>query len=98
LEDTRKAKRLIAEDGSEIVSAHLSCFAYSTATAGAKLLGVALQKARHLGFPSLFVAVAEPDASNLSAALGKVQGLAAPAIVYAAGLATGSWNINSSEI
>ncbi len=97
LEDTRRAKRLINEDGSEILSAHLSCFAYGVVSAGAELIGVALQHAARLGLPSLFVAVAEPDARELLAALCDVA-VAAPATVYGVGLQAGLWNINSSEI
>ncbi len=98
LEDTRKAKRLMDEDGSELLSAHLSCFAYNSAGAGAKLIRAALGKAMRLGLPALFVAVAEPDAPELHAALQNVDVLDAPATVYGAGLRAGSWNINSSEI
>src|SRR5207253_2377216 len=34
LEDTRRAKRLLTRDGTELVSAHLSHFAYKSAGAG----------------------------------------------------------------
>jgi hypothetical protein len=98
LEDTRKAKQLISGDGSEILGAHLSCFACSTVSAGAELIGVALEQAVRLGLPALFVAVAEPDAQELCASLHSCDVLAAPATVYGAGLALGAWNINSSEI
>ena len=98
LEDTRRAKRLIDGNGSELLSAHFSCFAYSTAAAGAKLIGVALRQAIVLGLPALFVAVAESDSPELRAALRKFEVLAAPATIYGTGLTAGSWNINSSEI
>jgi len=98
LEDTRKAKRLIAGDGAELLSAHLSCFAYSAVSAGAELIAVALQKAVRLGLPALFVSAAEPDARELRQSLPKFEVLAASAIVYGTGLKTGAWNINSSEI
>jgi len=98
LEDTRRAKRLISGDGSELLSAHLSCFAYSTAAAWAKLVGIALRRAIVLGLPALFVAVAEPDACELRAKLRNFEVLTAPATVYGAGLMPGLWNINSSEI
>jgi len=98
LEDTRNAKRLIADDGSELLSAHLSCFAYRTIPAGAELTGAALQQAERLGFPALFVSVAEPDAEPFRAALSKFEVRPAPATVYGTGLAPGLWNINTAEI
>ncbi|HXJ59615.1 MAG TPA: N-acetyltransferase [Verrucomicrobiae bacterium] len=98
LEDTRKAKRLITGEGSELLSAHLSCFACSAIAAGAELIGVALRRAVRSGFPALFVSVAEPDAQELRAALHDFEVLPAPAIVYGTGLAAGVWNINTSEI
>ena len=98
LEDTRKAKRLILNDGLELRSAHLSCFAWSTVSAGAELIRVALQRGMELGIPALFVAVAEPDAEALRAALPNLEVAAYPATVYGAGLTPGLWNINSAEI
>ena len=98
LEDTRKAKRLITGYGLELLSAHLSCFAYSTVSAGAELLGVALRQAVRLGLPALFVSVPEADAQELRVSLRNFEALAAPAIVYGTGLMAATWNINSSEI
>jgi hypothetical protein len=98
LEDTRRAKWLINDDGSELLSAHLSCFAYSAVLAGAELIGVALRQAVRLGLPALFVSVVEPDAPELRVALHNFEVLAAPAIVYGTGLMAAAWNINSSEI
>lgn len=98
LEDTRKAKRLITGDGSEMLSAHLSCFAYDTVSAGAQLIGIARRLIADLGFPALFVAVAQPDAKNLRESLPNMDITTAPATVYGAGLPAGIWNINSSEI
>jgi hypothetical protein len=65
LEDTRGAKRLLLDDGSEIVSAHLSCFAASSTDAAARLLGDARTRAYQDGFPALFVA------ADVSSALGE---------------------------
>jgi hypothetical protein len=98
LEDTRKAKRLINGDGSELLSAHLSYFAYKVTTAGVELIQVARQQAASLGFPALFVAVAESDSEELLRSLPELSIVGAPATVYGAGLARGAWNINSSEI
>jgi hypothetical protein len=98
LEDTRRAKRLITGNGSELLSAHLSYFAYDTISAGAELIHVALGKIGSLGLPALFVAVAEPDAQELRKCLRNVELVSAPATIYGAGLMAGTWNINSSEI
>jgi hypothetical protein len=98
LEDTRRAKRLISDEG-ELLSAHLACFAWRTPEAGAALLQAARRRAARLGFPALFVAVAEQDASSLARALGRTWATVAPATVYGVDLEAGRpWNINSSEI
>jgi hypothetical protein len=98
LEDTRKAKRLILEDGSELLSAHLSCFAYSSIEAAGELIEVALAAASHAGLPALFVSVTASEAEGLCAALRKLEVHVASATVYGAGLTAAGWNINSSEI
>jgi hypothetical protein len=99
LEDTRRAKRLVADDGTEMISAHLSGFAYRDISAGAALLRHALCRANALGFPALFVAVPALEAADVKAALSEVEVVSAPATVYAHGLDAGlPWIINSSEI
>ncbi len=99
LEDTRRAKRLITDDGGEMISAHLSCFAYTKIDAGAALLRYALLLATDLGFPALFVAVPRPDADAFRAALAGIEIIDAPATVYGAGFEPGVlWNINTAEI
>src|SRR5205807_1917922 len=98
LEDTRRAKRLIADDG-EMISVHLSCFAWRTPEAGAAVVQAARRRAARHGFPALFVAVAAADAPVLAAALGDVERTEAPATVYGAGLEAGRlWNFNTAEI
>jgi hypothetical protein len=98
-EDTRRGKRLIADDGSELRSAHLSYFAFATPAPGAELLRVALVLAEQRGFPALFAAAAQPDAAPLQAALADVPIVVAPATVYGTELeANGTWNINTAEI
>jgi hypothetical protein len=99
LEDTRRAKRLIADDGAEMISAHLSCFAYADPCAGAILLQEALRRAAELGFPALFVAVAPSDATPLCQAVRANDVVTAPATIYGTGLEPGPlWNINTAEI
>jgi hypothetical protein len=98
-EDTRRGKRLIADNGSELISAHLSYFAFATPAAGAELLRAALALAKQRGFPALFAAVAECDADPLQTALADVPIVVAPATIYGAELeANGLWNINTAEI
>jgi hypothetical protein len=98
LEDTRKAKRLINEDGLEMVSGHLSYFAFKNAAAGAELLREALGLLPAFGLPALFVAVCEPDSQSLCRILTNVPILPAAATVFGTGLIPGLWNINSAEI
>jgi hypothetical protein len=98
LEDTRRAKQLIADNGAEMRSAHLSCFAFQDTVAGGELLHAALRLAAGLGFPALFVAVAYPDAEALAWSVGEGD-VAAPATIYGSGLEPGPlWNINTAEI
>jgi hypothetical protein len=99
VEDTRRAKRLLADDGTELRSGHLSFFAYKAPQAAAELIQAAIRQAARWGHPALFVSVAEPDATELEAALGPIDKVIAPATVYGGLLDDGiAWNINSSEI
>ncbi|MBM3459176.1 MAG: N-acetyltransferase [Armatimonadetes bacterium] len=99
VEDTRRAKRLIADDGVEMGSAHLSCFAYQDPDAGVELLRVALGHAARRGLPALFVAVAAPEAKDFCRRLEGIGAVLAPATVYGTGLEPGPlWNINTAEI
>lgn len=98
LEDTRLAKRLVLDDGTELTSAHLSGFAYSDPASGAVLVEGALARAHALGFPALFVAVPAAHLDALLSALGRPASLA-PATVFGHGFAPGiDWNINTAEI
>ena len=99
LEDTCKAKRLIANDGVELRSAHLSCFAYRDPLAGVDLIRTALSRAAERGFPALLVAVDASDADELRRSWTESEIVIAPATVYGSGLKPGSqWNINTAEI
>jgi hypothetical protein len=99
LEDTRRAKRLAADDGTEMRSAHLSAFAFQDPRAAAELLREALRRAALLDFPALFVAVAAPEAEEIRQALEGVEAVAAPATVFGTGLDPFPlWNINTAEI
>lgn len=99
LEDTRRAKRLIADDGVEMCSAHLSCFAYQDLHAGVLLLRRALRAAAGRGMPALFVAVAPHDAEEICQRLEEGRVVRAPATIFGTGIESGSiWNINTAEI
>ncbi len=99
LEDTLKAKRLFADDGAELRSAHLSCLAYDSVRSGAALIRAALRRGEKLGFGALFVAIAEPEAASFAAAFAEPPLTVAPATIFGAGLAPHPlWNINTAEI
>ncbi|MFP6901227.1 MAG: GNAT family N-acetyltransferase [Opitutales bacterium] len=99
LEDTLRAKRLFADDGAEMRSAHLSCFAYEDLGAGMELLRVALRFAASRGFPDLFVSVPAPDAPAWGEAFGAIEVVLAPATVFGTGLEPAPlWNVNVTEI
>jgi hypothetical protein len=99
LEDTRRAKRLIADNGVEMQSAHLSCFAYADVQAGIAILQSAAQQAARCGFPALFVSFADADAPAFYAALAGTAFVVAPATIFGTGLEPGLlWNINTAEI
>jgi hypothetical protein len=99
LEDTRRGKRLISDDGTEMQSAHMSCFAYQDVSAGVAILRVALGFAAARGLPALFVAVAAAEAEDFRRLLEGTDPVLAPATIYGTGLEPGPlWNINTAEI
>ena len=96
LEDTRRVKRLWLDSGSELASAHLSCFAYDSASSAAEMLRRA---AAACPLPGLFAAVPQSDAPAVERALAGARFTVARAAVYGAGFpAGGRWLINTSEI
>ena len=102
LEDTRRAKRLLLDDGTEMQSAHLSRFAYADPIAGATLLRQALARcARHLAPPALFVSVPAVDTAAFLRLLGDIPNVVqAPATIYASSLPNSDapWNLSTAEI
>jgi len=99
IEDTRRAKRLILADGTELVSAHLSDFAYRDVGRGAAFVREALIQARRMGYPALFVAASATDSHTLFSELGENRATLAPATIYGHGFAPGTeWNLNTAEI
>lgn len=99
LEDTRRAKRLFTDDGTEMRAAHLSSFAFQDWRAGAELLRQALHHAAARAFPALFVAVPAVEAEGLCRALEGIESVAAPASVFGVGLEPFPfWHLNTAEI
>ncbi len=99
LEDTRRGKRLYVEDGPEMLSAHLSRFAYASPQAGARLLGKAAALAGEQGMEALFVAVPKQASDALLQHLGDLPITLAPAVVYGHALEAGvDWWIDTAEI
>jgi len=99
LEDTRRAKRLYQAGNAEILSAHLSCFAYRDPESGAELVRAAAAAAAELGYPSLFLSLPEADAASLHEALGMVPLQQTSATIFGAGLIGGyGWSVNTSEV
>jgi hypothetical protein len=100
LEDTRRVKRLFRDDGTEIVSAHLSAFAYTNPSSGHQLLQALSHRLAQSDCPALFLALPEslhslpailkdpPEHSVITGATvyGNHQSLA------------GNWNVFTAEI
>jgi hypothetical protein len=98
LEDTRRAKRLMA-DGGEMTAAHLSRIGYANLAALAGLLRAAQGAAAARGFPALFAAVPADEAGAALALLGVPGAVVAPATVFASGFEPGEvWSVNTAEI
>lgn len=98
VEDTRLGKKLIAVSRDELLSAHLSGFAYATPEAGADLVRQAVGVAVKQGLPALFVAVPSEEAEKLRPLLGG-EVLEAPATVYGYDLQPGvDWWVDTAEI
>ena len=99
LEDTRRGKWLIDDAGDEMLSAHLSRFAYANVSDAAEFLGSARGLARAAGFPALFTAIPLCDATKLVERLGVADTLLAPATVFGCGFQQkAGWIIDTSEI
>ena len=96
LEDTRPAKRLIADDGTELRSAHLARLAWRSPAAAAAVVATARAHAAAAGFPALFVAVPRGRPVSFDVPPGSTL---AGATVHGVGLPAGlDWSIDPSEI
>ncbi|MBI1271188.1 hypothetical protein GC174_12215 [bacterium] len=107
LQDTRRAKRLFREDGSEILNAHLTNFYFDSIDSAASIIESALESARENNFEALFLSVDTERSQQLSAVLEKLGATKSEAIIYGAGViaeeqfndhSNRNWCINSSEV
>ena len=101
LEDTMRAKRLISSNGEELLSAHLSRFAFakSGVKSAVELLETALTLAAARGFPAMFVAVDTRTAQVLRPHIERFNPVEAPATIYGFGFVPGQeLLINTAEI
>jgi hypothetical protein len=95
LEDTRRGKRLLLEAGSELVSAHLSGFAYATPEAGAELLAAAMVRAEH----PFFVALPVREMEAMRPLIEGLNFTEARASVFGHSVETGhDWWVDTAEI
>ncbi len=99
VEDTRLGKRLFTDSGEEMVSTHLSHFAYADAASGARLLHDALTITKQAGYSAMFTALPSSRANALISHLTKLTVKVATASIYAHGISgTENWHIDTSEI
>ncbi|MGD9682495.1 MAG: hypothetical protein AB7W16_15015 [Candidatus Obscuribacterales bacterium] len=107
LEDTRMAKRLFREDGSEIRNCHLTCFQFDDPDEARSIIAAARDLAFRAGFEAIFMSLDSERAGALSETLADTPSDPDPpppagALVYGAGsLITArhnNWYINSSEV
>jgi len=107
LEDTRMAKRLFREDGSEIRNCHLTCFQFEDPGEARSIVTAARDLAFRAGFEAIFMSLDNERAGVLTEVLSET--LAGPdlpppsgALVYGAGCLIAdrhnNWYINSSEV
>ena len=99
LEDTRRGKRLYLETGEELLSAHLSNWAWTDARLGAQVLLHALSISIQQGFTALFAALPRKAYLQVLPYLQQTQIQEAPATIFGAGFAQGhDWWIDTAEI
>ncbi len=98
IEDTMRAKRLYLDDGSELLSAHLSYFAFADVSSAMTLISHAVTWAHKKGFPALFVSLSPQKKHLLKPLLSKFQFDESLATIYATDDIGGRISINTSEI
>jgi hypothetical protein len=98
LEDTLACKRLVSQ-GCELVSAHLSHFAYSSLEDGVALVSSALNLCLERKIPALFVSVPLVEQGQWIAPNAFPDATLTSASIYGLGLPPGhQWRINTSEV
>ncbi len=99
LEDTRRGKFLFHSDGSEMVSAHLSCFGYRSAEDAASMIRSTAGHCNRLGIPALFLCVPAREVEAILRHLPGQEIVKAPATVFGYAFSgSGKWSINTAEI
>lgn len=99
LEDTRRGKRLWLESGEELLSAHLSRWAWTDPQAAAAILKQAVRCGHEHGFPALFAALPRAWYPRLLPFLDSLAIQEAPATVYGIGFERDlEWWIDTAEI
>ena len=98
LEDTLAAKRLFTGN-EELLSAHLTNYAYTTPEEGGEIVSTALACCRRRGIPALFLALPNSKFGAWRSHNPYPYATVTNATIYGHGLPTGlSWNINTSEV
>ena len=99
LEDTRRGKRLHLESGEELLSAHLSNWAWTDARAAVRVLRQALAASLQHDFPALFAAMPRQWYPQLAPLLHLLQIQEAPATIFGTGFDLyQDWWIDTAEI
>ncbi len=99
LEDTRRGKRLHLESGEELLSAHLSNWAWTDAHAAVRVLQQALAASLQHDFPALFAAMPRQWYPQLAPLLHLLQIQEAPATIFGTGFDLyQDWWIDTAEI
>ena len=99
-EDRRKVRRLIADDGTELRPAYLSCFAFQDPRAALELIGAAAARAGALGFRALRICLPPADLAQLRPGLGSNLMVGGGGSIFATAAAKekAPWNLNAAEI
>lgn len=97
LEDTMTAKRLYADDGSEIVSGHLSSLQSFRPKDGVKMVKAIMPEAKKNKYPAVFFSVPLEDKDIYLEGLSGAN--CAPAFIYGRNMeASCRWQLNTAEI
>ena len=99
LEDTLESKRLFSDRGEELLSGHLSTFAYRCPLAAARIVEAALNLCWERGISALFFSVSKANLVDWNELCNISHATRTGATIYGLGLPKGlNWNINTSEV